>query len=131
MDIRPPGEGAESVELEPEESLDPEACFTEGVCVYVCLPGIPYAMGTKCHIYVIYSPKARLLVLNFWDVLGVHFFTELNCSAVHSHCYFSLCLLLRLCDEVSVLSGRCGEGKREELVDSQENLLHHCRAQLV
>uniref|UniRef100_A0A9J7YQU6 Sodium channel protein n=1 Tax=Cyprinus carpio carpio TaxID=630221 RepID=A0A9J7YQU6_CYPCA len=32
VDIRPPGEGAESVELEPEESLDPEACFTEG-CV--------------------------------------------------------------------------------------------------
>lgn len=37
MDIRPPGEGAESVELEPEESLDPEACFTEGVCVCVCI----------------------------------------------------------------------------------------------
>uniref|UniRef100_A0A3Q2E0Z9 Sodium channel protein n=1 Tax=Cyprinodon variegatus TaxID=28743 RepID=A0A3Q2E0Z9_CYPVA len=32
VDIRPPGDGAESVELEPEESLDPEACFTEG-CV--------------------------------------------------------------------------------------------------
>ncbi|XP_035265179.1 sodium channel, voltage-gated, type I-like, alpha isoform X3 [Anguilla anguilla] len=32
VDIRPPGEGGESVELEPEESLDPEACFTEG-CV--------------------------------------------------------------------------------------------------
>uniref|UniRef100_A0A8C2BEI1 Sodium channel protein n=1 Tax=Cyprinus carpio TaxID=7962 RepID=A0A8C2BEI1_CYPCA len=32
VDIRPPGEGVESVELEPEESLDPEACFTEG-CV--------------------------------------------------------------------------------------------------
>ncbi|XP_051567838.1 sodium channel protein type 2 subunit alpha-like isoform X2 [Myxocyprinus asiaticus] len=32
VDIRPPGEGAESIELEPEESLDPEACFTEG-CV--------------------------------------------------------------------------------------------------
>uniref|UniRef100_A0A8B9LP89 Sodium channel protein n=1 Tax=Astyanax mexicanus TaxID=7994 RepID=A0A8B9LP89_ASTMX len=32
VDIRPPGEGAESVELEPEESLDPEDCFTEG-CV--------------------------------------------------------------------------------------------------
>ncbi|XP_035382661.1 sodium channel, voltage-gated, type I like, alpha b isoform X5 [Electrophorus electricus] len=30
VDIRPPGEGAESVELEPEESLDPEDCFTEG-----------------------------------------------------------------------------------------------------
>uniref|UniRef100_A0A8C6L9K0 Sodium channel protein n=1 Tax=Nothobranchius furzeri TaxID=105023 RepID=A0A8C6L9K0_NOTFU len=30
VDIRPPGDGAESVELEPEESLDPEACFTEG-----------------------------------------------------------------------------------------------------
>uniref|UniRef100_A0A8C6L4L8 Sodium channel protein n=1 Tax=Nothobranchius furzeri TaxID=105023 RepID=A0A8C6L4L8_NOTFU len=29
VDIRPPGDGAESVELEPEESLDPEACFTE------------------------------------------------------------------------------------------------------
>ncbi|KAI1898286.1 hypothetical protein AGOR_G00070760 [Albula goreensis] len=32
VDIRPPGEGGESVELEPEESLDPEACFTDG-CV--------------------------------------------------------------------------------------------------
>ncbi|XP_051986096.1 sodium channel protein type 2 subunit alpha-like isoform X10 [Xyrauchen texanus] len=32
VDIRPPGEGVESIELEPEESLDPEACFTEG-CV--------------------------------------------------------------------------------------------------
>ncbi|XP_038157888.1 sodium channel, voltage-gated, type I like, alpha b isoform X2 [Cyprinodon tularosa] len=32
VDIRPPGDGVESVELEPEESLDPEACFTEG-CV--------------------------------------------------------------------------------------------------
>uniref|UniRef100_A0A672F887 Sodium channel protein n=1 Tax=Salarias fasciatus TaxID=181472 RepID=A0A672F887_SALFA len=32
VDIRPPGDGADSVELEPEESLDPEACFTEG-CV--------------------------------------------------------------------------------------------------
>ncbi|XP_071396115.1 sodium channel, voltage-gated, type I like, alpha b isoform X6 [Centroberyx affinis] len=32
VDIRPPGDGGESVELEPEESLDPEACFTEG-CV--------------------------------------------------------------------------------------------------
>lgn len=30
VDIRPPVDGAESVELEPEESLDPEACFTEG-----------------------------------------------------------------------------------------------------
>ncbi|KAL2076414.1 hypothetical protein ACEWY4_027990 [Coilia grayii] len=30
VDIRPPGEGAEgSIELETEESLDPEACFTE------------------------------------------------------------------------------------------------------
>uniref|UniRef100_A0A3Q3WAR2 Sodium channel protein n=1 Tax=Mola mola TaxID=94237 RepID=A0A3Q3WAR2_MOLML len=32
VDIRPPGDGGDSVELEPEESLDPEACFTEG-CV--------------------------------------------------------------------------------------------------
>uniref|UniRef100_A0A8C5FZ16 Sodium channel protein n=1 Tax=Gouania willdenowi TaxID=441366 RepID=A0A8C5FZ16_GOUWI len=32
VDIRPPGDGVESIELEPEESLDPEACFTEG-CV--------------------------------------------------------------------------------------------------
>uniref|UniRef100_A0A674MAU1 Sodium channel protein n=1 Tax=Takifugu rubripes TaxID=31033 RepID=A0A674MAU1_TAKRU len=32
VDIRPPGDGVESVELEPEESLEPEACFTEG-CV--------------------------------------------------------------------------------------------------
>uniref|UniRef100_A0A8C9U785 Sodium channel protein n=1 Tax=Scleropages formosus TaxID=113540 RepID=A0A8C9U785_SCLFO len=32
VDIRPPGEGGESVEMEPEESMDPEACFTEG-CV--------------------------------------------------------------------------------------------------
>ncbi|XP_061092054.1 sodium channel, voltage-gated, type I-like, alpha isoform X5 [Conger conger] len=32
VDIRPPGEGGESVEMEPEESLDPEACFTDG-CV--------------------------------------------------------------------------------------------------
>ncbi|XP_073351604.1 sodium channel, voltage-gated, type I like, alpha b isoform X10 [Pagrus major] len=32
VDIRPPGDGVDSVELEPEESLDPEACFTEG-CV--------------------------------------------------------------------------------------------------
>lgn len=30
VDIRPPGDGVESVELEPEESLEPEACFTEG-----------------------------------------------------------------------------------------------------
>lgn len=30
MDIRPPGDGVDSVELEPEESLEPEACFTEG-----------------------------------------------------------------------------------------------------
>ncbi|KAJ8003465.1 hypothetical protein DPEC_G00148600 [Dallia pectoralis] len=32
VDIRPPGDGAESVELEDEESEDPENCFTEG-CV--------------------------------------------------------------------------------------------------
>ncbi|XP_053170797.1 sodium channel, voltage-gated, type I like, alpha b isoform X8 [Scomber japonicus] len=32
VDIRPPGDGVDSIELEPEESLDPEACFTEG-CV--------------------------------------------------------------------------------------------------
>ncbi|XP_054651563.1 sodium channel, voltage-gated, type I like, alpha b isoform X1 [Dunckerocampus dactyliophorus] len=32
VDICPPGDGVDSVELEPEESLDPEACFTEG-CV--------------------------------------------------------------------------------------------------
>ncbi|KAL4656619.1 sodium channel protein type 2 subunit alpha-like isoform X2 [Arapaima gigas] len=32
VDIRPPGEGGDSVEMEPEESMDPEACFTEG-CV--------------------------------------------------------------------------------------------------
>ncbi|XP_061834257.1 sodium channel, voltage-gated, type I like, alpha b isoform X1 [Nerophis lumbriciformis] len=32
VDIGPPGDGVDSVELEPEESLDPEACFTEG-CV--------------------------------------------------------------------------------------------------
>ncbi|XP_072242385.1 sodium channel, voltage-gated, type I like, alpha b isoform X4 [Leuresthes tenuis] len=32
VDIRPPGDGVDSVELEPEESLDPEACFTDG-CV--------------------------------------------------------------------------------------------------
>ncbi|XP_062302272.1 sodium channel, voltage-gated, type I like, alpha b isoform X2 [Osmerus eperlanus] len=32
VDIQPPGDGGESIELEPEESLDPEACFTEG-CV--------------------------------------------------------------------------------------------------
>ncbi|XP_038572598.1 sodium channel, voltage-gated, type I like, alpha b isoform X1 [Micropterus salmoides] len=32
VDIRPPVDGVDSVELEPEESLDPEACFTEG-CV--------------------------------------------------------------------------------------------------
>ncbi|MBN3306219.1 SCN2A protein, partial [Amia calva] len=31
VDIKPPGEG-EPIEIEPEESLDPEACFTEG-CV--------------------------------------------------------------------------------------------------
>lgn len=30
VDIRPPGEGGESVEMELEESLDPEPCFTEG-----------------------------------------------------------------------------------------------------
>jgi len=48
VDIRPPGEGAESVELEPEESLDPEACFTEGVCMCVCRSGIPYILGTFC-----------------------------------------------------------------------------------
>lgn len=30
VDIRPPVDGVDSVELEPEESLDPEACFTEG-----------------------------------------------------------------------------------------------------
>uniref|UniRef100_A0A8C3A471 Sodium channel protein n=1 Tax=Cyclopterus lumpus TaxID=8103 RepID=A0A8C3A471_CYCLU len=32
VDIRPPGDGEDSVEMEPEESLEPEACFTEG-CV--------------------------------------------------------------------------------------------------
>ncbi|XP_053710646.1 sodium channel, voltage-gated, type I like, alpha b isoform X4 [Synchiropus splendidus] len=32
VDIRPPGDGVDSIELEPEESLDPEACFTDG-CV--------------------------------------------------------------------------------------------------
>ncbi|XP_034461482.1 sodium channel, voltage-gated, type I like, alpha b isoform X3 [Hippoglossus hippoglossus] len=32
VDIRPPGDGVDSVELEPEESMEPEACFTEG-CV--------------------------------------------------------------------------------------------------
>ncbi|KAM9820031.1 LOW QUALITY PROTEIN: sodium channel protein type 2 subunit alpha-like [Neosynchiropus ocellatus] len=32
VDIRPPGDGVDSIELEPEESLDPEACFTNG-CV--------------------------------------------------------------------------------------------------
>ncbi|XP_037099394.1 sodium channel, voltage-gated, type I like, alpha b isoform X1 [Syngnathus acus] len=32
VDICPPGDGVDSVELEPEESMDPEACFTEG-CV--------------------------------------------------------------------------------------------------
>ncbi|KAM6892867.1 sodium channel protein type 2 subunit alpha-like [Lycodopsis pacificus] len=32
VDIRPPGDGVDSVEMEPEESLEPEACFTEG-CV--------------------------------------------------------------------------------------------------
>uniref|UniRef100_A0A8C6L9D2 Sodium channel protein n=1 Tax=Nothobranchius furzeri TaxID=105023 RepID=A0A8C6L9D2_NOTFU len=37
VDIRPPGDGAESVELEPEESLDPEACFTEGENCPGCL----------------------------------------------------------------------------------------------
>lgn len=30
VDICPPGDGVDSVEMEPEESLDPEACFTEG-----------------------------------------------------------------------------------------------------
>ncbi|XP_061691957.1 sodium channel, voltage-gated, type I like, alpha b [Syngnathoides biaculeatus] len=30
VDIRPPGDGVDSVELEPEESLEPEACFTDG-----------------------------------------------------------------------------------------------------
>lgn len=29
VDIAPPGEG-EQAEIEPEESLEPEACFTEG-----------------------------------------------------------------------------------------------------
>lgn len=28
--MRPPVDGVDSVELEEEESLDPEACFTEG-----------------------------------------------------------------------------------------------------
>lgn len=37
----------------------------------------------------------------------------------------------RLRDEVSVLSGGCGEGTMEELVDSEENLLYYRRAQLV
>ncbi|XP_056444692.1 sodium channel, voltage-gated, type I like, alpha b isoform X2 [Gadus chalcogrammus] len=32
VDIRPPGEGCESEEMEPEESMDPAACFTDG-CV--------------------------------------------------------------------------------------------------
>ncbi|XP_031707687.1 sodium channel protein type 2 subunit alpha-like isoform X1 [Anarrhichthys ocellatus] len=32
VDIRPLGDGVDSVEMEPEESLEPEACFTEG-CV--------------------------------------------------------------------------------------------------
>lgn len=35
VDIRPPGDGVDSVELEAEESLDPEACFTEGEGGYV------------------------------------------------------------------------------------------------
>lgn len=30
VDIRPPEDGVDSVELEPEESLDPEDCFMEG-----------------------------------------------------------------------------------------------------
>ena len=30
VDIRPPGEGCESEEMEPEESMDPAACFTDG-----------------------------------------------------------------------------------------------------
>lgn len=29
VDIAPPGEG-EQAEIEPEEALEPEACFTEG-----------------------------------------------------------------------------------------------------
>ncbi|XP_037617821.1 sodium channel, voltage-gated, type I like, alpha b isoform X5 [Sebastes umbrosus] len=32
VDMRPPGDGVDSVEMEPEESMEPEACFTEG-CV--------------------------------------------------------------------------------------------------
>uniref|UniRef100_A0A673XWW8 Sodium channel protein n=1 Tax=Salmo trutta TaxID=8032 RepID=A0A673XWW8_SALTR len=32
VDIRPPGEGAGSVDMEPEESMEPEGCFTDG-CV--------------------------------------------------------------------------------------------------
>ncbi|XP_045066288.1 sodium channel protein type 2 subunit alpha isoform X2 [Coregonus clupeaformis] len=32
VDIRPPGEGEGSVDLEPEESMEPEGCFTDG-CV--------------------------------------------------------------------------------------------------
>lgn len=59
MDIRPPGEGAESVELEPEESLDPEACFTEGVCVWCA--GIPYIKGTKW-----------IVILEFLDFFGLN-----------------------------------------------------------
>lgn len=30
MDIRPPGEGVGSVDMEPEESMEPEGCFTDG-----------------------------------------------------------------------------------------------------
>ncbi|XP_045560454.1 sodium channel, voltage-gated, type I-like, alpha isoform X1 [Salmo salar] len=32
VDIRPPGEGVGSVDMEPEESMEPEGCFTDG-CV--------------------------------------------------------------------------------------------------
>ena len=30
VDIRPPGEGEGSVGMEPEESMEPEGCFTDG-----------------------------------------------------------------------------------------------------
>ncbi len=78
-----------------------------------------------------YSPKARLISIELLGHFGVVTFSLSSIVLLSTYIVTFLCLLLRLCDEVSVLSGRCGEGKMEELVDSQENLLHHCRAQLV
>lgn len=45
VDIAPPGEG-ELAEIEPEEALEPEACFTEGNKEYICLIQLSRSLKT-------------------------------------------------------------------------------------